>query len=532
MDQTRHEQLRQKALATLGGTAQASEAEEGLRVVEAELELQAEELQRAYAASESAKRRYEQLFRSAPVGLLVLDSVQLIMEANDAAAEFLRAPPRLLFGVSMTQFLHPGELARWSIFLQRTLPTEFAIRRWGGDRAVARLKMLKVDGQSALLAIEDLTDLRASALQPRGALPPYLGFFRASPDPAIVLDPQTRRVVEVSEGLCALMGASRADLLERKQEDLFAVQDRPRASLVVESLARQPESQTAAVAFCSRGGEEIPVDLSAAANAADGLLLLRVRDRRTGGSGIFRSAAMHEAERLEAVARLAGGVAHDLNNVLTAITSTADVLRADAQASASRAVREGVDDLRSAAAYGVGVARSLLQLTRQGPRHHVPFDLAEVVRSALRLLERALPIDLRLRARLPDQPCVVEGNPTDWERVLINLAFNSSDACPAGGEVELRLEPGEGVHVLTVQDNGTGMSPEVRARAFEPFYTTKEPGRGTGQGLPLCWKIVVEGHGGTLTFRTRPGEGTTFVVRVPIAGKAEAPAPLARAVAA
>jgi signal transduction histidine kinase/CheY-like chemotaxis protein len=345
----------------------------------------------------------------------------------------------------------------------------------------------------------------------------------------VALDAQTRRVVEATEGLCALMGASRADLLERKQEDLFAVQDRPRAGMVIDSLGRQPQAQTAEVALCSRSGESIAVELSAAVGPVDGLLVLRIRDRRSPAASLAGLPAMQEAERLEAVARLAGGVAHDLNNVLTAITSTADVLRSEVEVAGSQTVREGVEDLRSAASYGVGVARSLLQLTRHETQHHEPFDLGEVVRSATRLLERALPLNLHLRASVPATPCVVVGNPNDWERVLINLAFNASDACPGGGEVQLGLEAGEAFHTLSVKDNGAGMSPEVRARAFEPFFTTKDSGRGTGLGLAQV-AAAAAAHQAQITLDSEPAQGTLVAIRIPASPRplpVDAPPPLA-----
>ena len=505
-------------MEALGSSPEGTAALEELRVIEVEFKLQAEELQRAQVATEAAKHRYEHLFKSAPVGLVVLDSIQLILEANVAAAEFLRAPARLLFGVPFSQFLPAADLPKWALFLQRSLPAEFSIRRWGGERGWARLRLLKLDDESLLLAIEDITDLRGALGDRIQQAEPFTGLFRAMAEPAMIVDDRNRRLVEVTDGLCELTGHSRSELLERKAEELFSPGDRGRASLVIEQLASRSSSVVTQLGLLAPRSEAVPVELLASRGGEGTLVLISMRDLRlTADHGLERakvSGMLHEAERLGTVARLAGGVAHDLNNMLAAMGSTLDGLRTEIRAGGSVAANEAVDDISRATTYGTEVVQSLLRLSRDGAVEKACFDLRDVVRDAVRLLERALPVQVRITLSLPEVPCIIEGERSEWERAIINLGVNGSDAMPGGGGLDIHLERGVAEFHLVVRDTGAGMSEEVRRRAADPFFTTKELGKGTGLGLSQVAQAV-RAHEGSIRLESELGRGSEVVLTVP-----------------
>ncbi len=245
-----------------------------------------------------------------------------------------------------------------------------------------------------------------------------------------------------------------------------------------------------------------------------------------------------QAQRLESVGRLAGGVAHDFNNLLTVILGATDVLREDLQA--GRPVSS--EDLEQIAAAG-GRARELtgqlLAFARRQVTAPVPLDLGVAVGASERLLRRVLGEDVRLTVALEAEPWTVICDPAQVEQVILNLAVNARDAMPRGGQLTLRVRnlvltaaeaaleggarAGEWVQ-LTVQDTGTGMSPEVLAHLFEPFFTTKPKGSGTGLGLATIYGIVTQA-GGTVQVRSELGKGTTFDVRLPRhQGRAPSPA--------
>ena len=236
---------------------------------------------------------------------------------------------------------------------------------------------------------------------------------------------------------------------------------------------------------------------------------------------------LERAQRVEAVGRLAGGVAHDLNNVLTAIIGFAHML--------SEAVppgheeRESVDGILEAAGRAATLTRSLLAFSRKQPLQPRPVDLRELVRGVAAMLRRLLGEDVEFVVDLPDEPLVAVVDPARLEQVLVNLGTNARDAMPGGGRLTVSaaraaLAPGEAASLglegagpwlaLAVRDTGQGMSEEVQRQAFEPFFTTKGMGKGTGLGLSIVHGIVRQ-HGGAVAVASRPGEGATFTIYLP-----------------
>jgi two-component system cell cycle sensor histidine kinase/response regulator CckA len=234
-----------------------------------------------------------------------------------------------------------------------------------------------------------------------------------------------------------------------------------------------------------------------------------------------------QSQKLEALGQLAGGVAHDFNNVLAAISGYADLLHDDLAADDPR--RREVAEILKAADRATSITRQLLAFSR----HQVPasarLDLVEMVHELSRMLRALLPatIALRVSPERGSPPIDVLADRGQLEQVVTNLAVNARDAMPDGGTLSVEVRPGtapEAAHsvVLEVRDTGIGMSPDVQAHVFEPFFTTKEPGRGTGLGLATVYGIVRQ-HGGSIEITSAVGEGTAVVVRLPLAEPGAAP---------
>ncbi|MCO5169827.1 MAG: PAS domain S-box protein [Planctomycetes bacterium] len=243
---------------------------------------------------------------------------------------------------------------------------------------------------------------------------------------------------------------------------------------------------------------------------------------------------LQRAARVESIARLAGGVAHDMNNVLTAVRGFVD-LAAQRLPSTSPAA-ELLRGAAAAAEGGAALTRQLLTVARRQPGTPRTVDVGEVVRRAEPVLHQLLREDVELALELAPAPTPVSIDPGQLEQVLFNLATNARDAMPRGGRLVVRtcaadlddaaaralpgLTPGAHV-VLEVRDTGHGIAPEHLERLFEPFFTTKAPGKGTGLGLPACYGVVRE-RGGHIGVESRPGEGATFTIHLPRApGPAE-----------
>jgi two-component system, cell cycle sensor histidine kinase and response regulator CckA len=233
---------------------------------------------------------------------------------------------------------------------------------------------------------------------------------------------------------------------------------------------------------------------------------------------------LQEAERLESIGRLAGGVAHDFNNLLTVILSYTSHLRSQTLDDADLA--DAIDEIRQAAEDGAALTRQLLTFSRRDPGEPRALDVNDVVRARAGLLRRTLGEHVEFELELCEDRCVVELDRGQLEQILMNLTLNARDALGAGGRLRIATgRRGDDV-TLSVTDSGVGMSPAVRARAFEPFYTTKPRGKGTGLGLASVHGIVKRA-GGDIGIRSRPGEGTVVTIELP--ASAAAPDPVAAA---
>jgi PAS domain S-box-containing protein len=224
-------------------------------------------------------------------------------------------------------------------------------------------------------------------------------------------------------------------------------------------------------------------------------------------------AQLHQAQRLESVGSLAGGVAHDMNNVLGAILGLASTMREKAERGS--ADWKGLDTIVSACLRGRGVVKSLLYFAKRDLQEELPTDLSELTREVAQLLSATTLKRVELRLDLAENLGLLRGDPGALSHAIMNLCLNAIDAMPRGGTLFLEtVQEAEGGLILRVRDTGEGMPPEVAARAMEPFFTTKPQGKGTGLGLPMVFGTV-SAHEGSFTLASRPGQGTEAMLRFP-----------------
>ncbi len=340
------------------------------------------------------------------------------------------------------------------------------------------------------------------------------------------------RILEANEPACTRLGYSRDELLRTRVLDVHPPAAHPecrraeqalRASgaLIFETLERR------------RDGTTLPVEVSTH--------LVRLGSREvvlTVSRDLSERKRMEQqlvdATRLDAIGRLAGGVAHDFNNLLVVILSGANAILEGLPE--GHPLREEAQEIADAGGRGALLTQQLLSHARRGAEKPAPVDLNALVGRMARLLGRLLGERIAIELRLTPGLGAVLVDPGRMQQVVMNLAVNARDAMPEGGTLTLATAeqdlPGQGPGaparsfvVLRVEDTGAGFGPEVRAQLFQPFFTTKPDGRGTGLGLATTHQVVTKA-GGHIDVESEPGVGSRFSVFLPrAAGPAGATAP-------
>jgi PAS domain S-box-containing protein len=240
---------------------------------------------------------------------------------------------------------------------------------------------------------------------------------------------------------------------------------------------------------------------------------------------------LFQAQKMDSIGMLAGGIAHDFNNVLTAILGYTDLIRRDV--GANEKVLSRLSVIENASRKAGTMVSQLLGFSRKSEIERVPFDVNDVVRDTVRLLERVIDKRIVIRLALGERLPPIVGDMNQVEQVLMNFMVNARDAMPYGGIITvtssaIHASPGVGgvppyvpkgnYVMLSIADTGVGIPEEIQRKIFEPFFTTKERGKGTGLGLAMVYGVVTE-HKGFVTVQSKINQGTTFTVYLPVSAK-------------
>ncbi len=267
----------------------------------------------------------------------------------------------------------------------------------------------------------------------------------------------------------------------------------------------------------------------------DGMLVGVVLVLRDMSEEIRLQEQLHQSQRMETIGQLAGGVAHDFNNILTVILGSAQIL--ENMLSDDEEKRGLVRDIVFSSTQAAELTARLLSFSRKGRLLSVPVDIHNIIDEAVRFLSRSIDRQIAVKKSLHAAQSRVMGDPVSLQSALLNLGINARDAIEGSGEITystenitviggetagLELQPGEYI-LVTVEDNGKGMGPDTLSRIFEPYFTTKPSGKGTGLGLAAVYGCI-ESHNGSIDVKSEPGKGSVFRIMLPIAesGGAEA----------
>jgi PAS domain S-box-containing protein len=346
------------------------------------------------------------------------------------------------------------------------------------------------------------------------------GLYELSPL-GIALTDMDGRYVEFNEAFRRICGYPSDELLRLDYWKLTPREYEKQEQKQLESLAETGHYGPYEKEYVQKNGRKIPIRLNGmlvSDRAGHRHIWSIVEDisaqRHFEEERRFVEFQLQRSQRLESLASLAGGVAHDMNNVLAAIESLAAVER-DESPSGS-ALRESLDTIIRASERGSTLVRGLQGFARAGLAQEKKVDLNAIVRDETAILERTTLGKVRVNAELAEGLRPVLGDGAALSHALMNLCMNAVEAMPDGGRLVIRTENDGPAHVLLeVADDGRGMPKEVQERAWDPFFTTKPPGKGTGLGLAIVYGAV-KAHGGEVELRSEPGEGTTVSIRLPV----------------
>jgi PAS domain S-box-containing protein len=349
------------------------------------------------------------------------------------------------------------------------------------------------------------------------------------------------RIFYANHGFEVMSGYTRGEIIGRSVESLAGPDvDRQVLVAMMGGLGADHQWRGRAV-WRKKDGTPYHIEASVIASMdADGKPLSYVSVQRDVTDRLAMESRYLQAQKMEAVGRLAGGVAHDFNNILTALLAYADLLVE--QIPAEDEALENLEEIRKAGGRAASLTRQLLIFSRRQVAEPRVVNLTALLRDFEKMLRRLIGEDIRVTSSFLAEDCMVFADPGQLEQVAMNLAVNARDAMSQGGELRFRIEdlvldeaavrdqpegkPGRYV-LFTVSDTGIGMSPETLSHAFEPFFTTKAEGKGTGLGLATVYGIVKQA-GGWIRVTSAPGAGTAFSIYMPryegTSGVAQGPA--------
>ena len=362
-------------------------------------------------------------------------------------------------------------------------------------------------------------ELRASREALKAALDESRAIFDNSHDLICVFDAQGR-FKQVNRHAETLWGYRPDELIGRRFADFVHPEDVQASLVEARRIADGTPTKTFVNRYIRKDGEVVPLMWSAARSGSAGDVVCVARDMR---EHLAAEEKLRHAQKMEAVGRLTGGIAHDFNNLLAVVIGSAEAL--SDELGGRPELKALADVALGAAERGADLVSRLLAFARSQPLAPRPVDCARFLDGMLPILRRTIGSDIDIVVDAA-QPLACLADLTQLTSAVLNLAINARDAMPEGGRITLRARPDPAdpdLAVISVEDTGAGMSRATRARALEPFFTTKPEGRGSGLGLSMVHGFVSQ-SGGRLEIDSELGLGTLICLYLPVAGQAEAAA--------
>jgi PAS domain S-box-containing protein len=496
------------------------------------------EVQRREEALRLSEERYRLVVENAQDAILVAQDDRLKF-VNPKMVELLQVPEEEIKARPFTDFIHPDDRAlvlerhRRRLAGEKDLPNayEFRIVNRSGEARWVEIRVLPVIWEERPAALAFLTDI-TERLERERALKEseerYRTLVENSPDGIFMAEIPSGRIIFVNRAICEMFRYSEEEALKLDFWHVLPHEERLKVQGILEEVL---------------DGKPLPKEpLSIRAQRKDGTSLfiqVRVAFVQHGGRQVVQAMVrdvteyellqrqLQHSQRMQALGTLAGGVAHEFNNILAGIQGFAQLLAftLEGNKDASKYLNEIISSCERAGF----LTRRMLSMARVEAGEKCPLKVNHVVESTVRLLSQTLPPSVRIETATAAGLPFVMGDPTQLEQVLLNLGLNARDAMPDGGSMRIGtritdidielckrhsyLQPGRFIEMF-VEDEGIGIPEDLTERIFEPFFTTKEAGKGTGLGLSVSYSIV-KAHGGFIMAQSPPeGKERGSILRV------------------
>jgi PAS domain S-box-containing protein len=459
-------------------------------------------------------------------GVLMVDQQGRLADLNPAAQAILGRRTSELAGTAIENALPGWTLARLTSAEDLALVTPSGTSRTFETQAIA----IQGQGEAAapagyMVLLHDVTERRAAATTIRDSEQRYRQLVENAHDLIFTcdLDGSLRSINRA--GLLAT-GYTREEIVGRALPDLVTAETRPRVEELIGAARDGAALGQIEIALTAKNGRRVPIEVASWVQGAEGSPRTIQAIGRDLTTRERYEEQLRQSQKMEAVGKLAAGIAHDFNNLLTAILGFTDI--AERTLGADNPSRPPLAQIRRSGQQAAALTRQLLAFARRQILQPVVLDLNTAISDLGTMLARLLGEDVVICYSLAHDTRRVRVDLAQIQQVIVNLAVNARDAMPRGGE--LRIETSNialgatalpapalpaGLYVaLAVSDTGLGIPEDVLEHIFEPFYTTKAMGQGTGLGLATVHGIIKQ-SGGDIVVRTAPGRGTTFTIYLP-----------------
>ena len=484
----------------------------------------------------------------APVIFLILDSAGNVLLINKNGCELLGYPRREILGKNWIDNFTPQrnrdniKTAFCNVTHSKINPFEYyettiLANKKGAERIIAWHSTLLEDENGNILGTlssgVDITERKQAEDMLKESEQRFKSIFENAPDGMLVADTKTKGFYLGNEVICRMLGYKKEEIRHLRVMDIHSKEDLP---YVIEQFEKQAKGEITLA-------RNIPVKRKdGSIFYADINTILLPLDGKTYMMGLFRDITeqkhmeeeqaklrdqLYHAQKLASVGKLAGGVAHNFNNLLTVVMGYASLLLAKLKE--GDPLREYAQKVISSSQVAANLTQDLLAFSRQKPVNPQPVNMNEIIKDTEGILSRLIRENIKLKTALTKKDCIVMADSDQLKHVLMNLTTNAKDAMPNGGDLNICTDVVEidktfikahgfgkiGKYALiSFSDTGMGMDENIRLRIFDPFFTTKEVGKGTGLGLAIVYGLVKQ-HNGYIDVDSSPGKGATFKIYLP-----------------